>query len=95
MTWYNTSSPNPGSYNVPATANQTGGARFNRIVSASATFFATGSNAGSIAVSTLAGCTVTLVGGGSLTIPASSTNPIIYEVSVAQVTAGSAFLYYR
>ena len=88
--------PNPisGPYNVPAGSNIIGGGKYNRIISASATFICTGSNGGCIGVSTGAGCTVTLTGGGSLIIPASTTNPLIYEVSVAQLTAGSAYLYY-
>jgi len=93
MPKYQGPNPNSGPYTVPAGANQTGGAKYNRIVSASATFFATGSNGGSIAVSTGAGCTVTLVGGGILAIPASTTTPL--EISVYSITAGSAYLYYR
>lgn len=93
MTWYATPTPNAGPYNVPTGSNITGGAKYNRIVSASSTFIATGSNGGSIAVSTIAGCTVTLVGGGSLILPANTSNPV--EVSVYSITAGSAFLYYR
>ena len=93
MTWYPGPNPNSGPYNVPATANQTGGAKYNRIVSASSIFFATGSFTGPIAVSTIGGCTVTLVGGGTLTLPASTINPI--EISVYSITAGSAALYYR
>lgn len=93
MTWYSSATPTSGPYNVPTGSNITGGAKYNRIVSASATFLATGSNSGVIAVSTISGCTVTLVGGGSLTLPANTSTPV--EVSVTQVTAGSAFLYYR
>ena len=93
MTWYSGPNPNSGPYNVPAGANIIGGGKYNRVVSASATFFATGSNGGVIAVSSTSGCTVTLTGGGSLVIPASTTIPL--EVSVYSVTAGSAYLYYR
>lgn len=93
MTWYSGPKPTFGPYNVPASANQTGGAKYNRIVSASATFFATASNGGCLAVSTLGGCTVTLVGGGSLTLPSNTITPV--EVSVYSITAGSAALYYR
>lgn len=93
MTWYNSATPNSGPYNVPATANQTGGAKYNRIVSASSGFIATGSTGGVIGVSTLGGCTVTLVGGGTLTLPANTSTPV--EVSVYSITAGSAALYYR
>lgn len=87
--------PNPisGPYNVPAGANITGGGKYNRVVSATSPFIATGSNGGVIAVSSAAGCTVTLTSGGSLVIPSSTTTPI--EASVYSVTAGSAALYYR
>lgn len=94
MPRYTGPNPSTGPYNVPTGSNIIGGAKFKRVVSASATFICTGSFGGVSGISTLAGCTVTLIGGGSLTIPATTTNPLIYEVSVAQITAGSAFLYY-
>jgi len=93
MPKYQGPNPNSGPYNVPAGANITGGAKYNRIVSASATFFATASNGGSVAISTLGGCTVTLIGGGTLTLPSNTITPV--EISVYSITAGSAALYYR
>lgn len=89
--------PNPisGPYSVPNGRTVLGAGKYERVVSQSATFTCTGSFGGVAGVSTIAGCTVSLVGGGSLVIPASSTNPLIYEVSVYQITAGSAYLYYR
>jgi len=86
---------NPGGYSVPNGKTMLGGGKYERVVSQSATFTCTGSFGGVAAVSTITGCTVRLVGGGSLVIPAASTNPLIYEVSVYQITAGSAYLYYR
>ena len=91
MTWYKTSTPNPGSYNVPDNAKILGGSEYNRVISASAGFICTGSNGGVLALTT-AGCTVTLTGGGSVVL-GTTTSPI--ELSVYQITAGSAFLYYR
>ena len=89
------STPTSGPYNVPTGSNMIGGSKYSKVVLASATFIATGSNGGVMAVSSAGGCTVTLVGGGSLVIPATAVQPEIYEVSVSQVTAGSAYLYYR
>ena len=91
MTWYN-ANPNFGPYNVPDSAKITGASKYNRVVSASSGFICTGSNGGVLAVSTLGGCTVTLTGGGSVVL-GTTTTPI--ELSVYQITAGSANLYYR
>lgn len=90
MTWYN-ANPNFGPYNVPDSAKILGGGKYNRVISASAGFTCTGSNGGVLALTT-AGCTVTLTGGGSVVL-GTITTPV--ELSVYQITAGSAFLYYR
>lgn len=91
MTWYSGPNPNFGPYNVPTGSNILGASKYNRVVSASATFTCTGSNGGVLALTT-SGCTVTLTGGGSIVL-GSITTPI--ELSVYQITAGSAYLYYR
>jgi len=83
--------PISGPYNVPAGSNITGAGKYNRVVSASATFTCTGSYGGVVALTT-GGCTVSLLGGGTVVL-GSITTPI--ELSVYQVTAGSAYLYYR
>lgn len=85
--------PNPvsGPYNVPNGRTLLGAGKYERVVSASATFTCTGSFGGVVGLTT-AGCTVSLIGGGSVTL-GSITTPI--ELSVYQITAGSAFLYYR
>lgn len=93
MPKYTGPNPNSGPYNVPNGKTMQGGGKYNKIVTAAATFYATGSNGGVIAVSSTAGATVTLFDGGSLVIPASTTQPI--EASVVAVTAGTAFLYYK
>jgi len=87
--------PNPisGPYSVPNGRTMLGGGKYERIVSQSATFICTGSFGGVAAVSTLGGCTVTLTGGGILTLPSNTIVPV--EVSVYSITAGSAALYYR
>jgi hypothetical protein len=95
MPKYQGPNPNSGPYNVPNGRTILGGGKYERVSLQSATFTCTGSFGGVAAVSSIAGCTVSLVGGGSLVIPAASTNPLIYEVSVYQITAGSAYLYYR
>lgn len=93
MPKYQGPNPNSGPYNVPTGSNIVGASKYNRMIIAASTFICTGSTAGVAAVSSTAGCTVTLTGGGSLVIPASTTTPI--EASVSAVTAGTAFLFYR
>ena len=72
--------------------------KYNRTILASATFYATGSNAKPSAfyVSSSA-ATVTLVNGGQITIPAAaaSTPAAIYEMSVYSVDSGAVYLLYR
>ena len=93
MPKYSASLSNSGPYNVPTGSNIVGASKYGRVITAAATFYATASNGGVVAVSSTAGCTVTLTGGGSLVIPANTTTPI--EISVSTVTAGTAFLFYR
>jgi hypothetical protein len=73
--------------------------KYNRTVLASATFIATGSNAGCVAFyqSGSAAATVTLLNGGTLNVPAIGANAqaAIYEMGVYSVTAGSVYLLYR
>jgi hypothetical protein len=91
MPKYTASLSNPGGYNVPNGRTLLGAGKYDRVVSASATFTCTGSFGGVVGLTT-SGCTVSLIGGGSVTL-GSITSPI--ELSVYQITAGSAFLYYR
>lgn len=91
MPKYSASLANPGAYNVPTNANIIGAGKYSRVISASATFTCTGSFGGVVALTT-GGCTVSLLGGGTVVLGSIST-PI--ELSVYQVTAGSAYLYYR
>ena len=74
-------------------------ATYNRTVLAAATFIATGSNAGCIGFyqSGSATATVTLLNGGTFTVPAisASGSAAIYEMGVYSVTAGSVYLLYR
>lgn len=91
MPKYQGPNPNSGPYNVPNGRTLLGAGKYERVVSASATFTCTGSFGGVVGLTT-SGCTVSLIGGGSVTL-GSITSPI--ELSVYQVTAGSAFLYYR
>ena len=73
--------------------------KYNRAELVTGPFIATGSYANSIAFyqSGSAAATVTLVGGGTLNVPAiGNTAPAaIYEMGVYSVTAGSVYLLYR
>jgi len=94
------STPISGPYTgVPASPYHVNTGQFNRVVTATATFFATGSNANPAAfyVSGSAGATVTLINGGTLSLPApGAANPaIIHNIGVYSVTAGTVFLLYR
>ena len=91
--------PIPGPYTgVPAKPYHINTGKYNRVVSAAASFIATGSNANPAAfyISGSGAVTVTLTNGGIFSIPAAAAaNPsIIYEMSVATVTAGSVYLLY-
>jgi len=74
-------------------------AKYNRTYLASAGFIATGSFANSVAFyqSGSAAATVTLVNGGTITIPAiGATAPAaIFDMGVSTVVAGSVYLLYN
>lgn len=97
MTWYPGPKPNSGPYNVPDGANQTGGAKYSRVVTVpSAPFECTGAFGGVVAVlNTSNTAAYTLVGGGSASGLAVNT---IHEISPKTVTnlgSGTVYLYYR
>ena len=91
--------PNPisGPYNVPSTANQTGGAKYNRVIAvSSAPFECTGSNAGVIAVSNTSNTAAyTLTGGGSASGLLANGIHEISPRTVTNVGGGTVYLYYR
>lgn len=88
------SNPVPGPYIVSSSRYHVDSGEFNRVVTAAATFIATGSNANPAAflVSGSAGATVTLTNGGTISVPASN---IPYPLGVYSVTAGTVFLLYK
>lgn len=97
MTWYPGPNPNSGPYNVPANANQTGGAKYNRVVTVTtAPFECTGSNGGVIAVlNTSATAGYTLMSGGSASALLANTIHEISPRTVNSVGGGTVYLYYR
>jgi hypothetical protein len=73
-------------------------AQYNRVVTATSPFIATGSNAYSVGfyVSGSGTATVTLVNGGQFsTTPAATSPNTIYPMSVYSVDAGTVYLLYR
>ena len=90
----------PGPYTYTSTSYfQTNPAKFNRTVLASAGFIATGSYASPSGFyqSGSAAATVTLINGGSMTIPAAAAaSPTsIIEIGVYSVDAGAVYLLYK
>jgi len=71
-----------------------GPGKYNKVVLAAATFYATGSNAypSAFYVSGSGDATVTLANGGSITVNGSDRS--IFEMSVASVTSGTVYLLY-
>lgn len=86
--------PIPGPYVLSSSVYHTEPGEFNRVVTAAATFIATGSNANPAAflVSGSSSATVTLINGGTISVPASN---IPYPLGVYSVTAGTVFLLYK
>ena len=91
----------PGPYAAPTGVSYYGNnqSTYNRVVKATATFIATGSNA-NVSAFYLSGsspATVTLNNGGQiqLTAPAAGYSSIIYEMSVYSVDSGAVYLLYR
>jgi hypothetical protein len=92
--------PIPGYYGAPTQPyHSSSPGKYNRTILASATFIATGSNAGCVAFyqSGSSAASVTLLNGGTFTVPAigPSASAAIYEMGVYSVTAGSVYLLYR
>ena len=91
--------PISGPYTTTPVAYHQTPAKYNRAYLAGAGFIATGSYGNSVAFyqSGSAAATVTLVNGGTVSVPAisSSGSAAIYEMSVSSVTAGSVYLLYN
>jgi hypothetical protein len=94
-------SPVQGPYNYPLSSSyhSTNASKYNRVITATATFYATGSNVNPAAfiLSGSSGATVTLTNGGQLQLPAAAAAypGIVHEMSVYSVDAGTVFLLYR
>jgi len=84
---------------VPASLYHIDAGKYNRVVSVTASFIATGSygKPSAFYVSGSGAVTVTLINGGAITIPApaAATPAVIYEMSVYSVDAGSVYLLYK
>ena len=94
-----TTNPISGPYSAPvASYFQGNSAKFNRTALVTGPFLATGSyaNSSGFYISGSA-ATVTLTGGGSMTVPgtAASTPAAVYELGVYSVDAGSVYLLYK
>jgi hypothetical protein len=86
--------PISGPYQVTSSIYHTEPGEYNRVVLAASTFIATGSNANPVAflVSGSTAATVTLINGGTISVPASN---IPYNMGVYSVTAGTVYLLYK
>lgn len=85
--------------NIPATIYHTNQAKFNRSALVTGPFSATGSYANPSAFyqSGSAAVAVTLINGGTFSVPAAgaAAPANIYEVSVSSVDSGTVYLLYR
>lgn len=92
--------PNPGPYSYTPVPYFKNVGIYSKVVYASASFYATGSNANPSAFyvsGSTTGVSVTLTNGGQLTLPAASaTAPVqIHEMAVYSVDAGTVYLLYK